>query len=73
MKRSKEEFVFNHSPRIFGLKMLTFKGLSEKCLHAYMHLDGYFSVIWKAVTLNFTDKNISSLYIVLLLGMRIMH
>ena len=24
--------------------------------HAYMYLSGYFSVIWKAVTINFIDK-----------------
>ena len=42
------------------------------CIH-YMHLDGYFSVIWKAVTLLILLTKNPLLYIVLLLGMRIMH
>ena len=41
--------------------------------HAHMHLSRYFSATWKAVTINSVDKKISSLYIVLLLRMRIMH
>ena len=41
--------------------------------HAYTHLGGYFSFIWKAVTVNFINRIISLLYFVLLLGMRIMH
>ena len=38
-----------------------------------MHLDGYFSIIWKAVTLLILLTKNPLLYIVLLLGMIIMH
>ena len=45
----------------------------SQCIH-YMHLDGYFSVIWKALTLLILQtKKSLTLYNVLLLGMRIMH
>ena len=54
------------------LKSLICKGLPSKdyqdyqrkclpCIH-YMHLDGYFSVIWKAVTLLILQTKIPLLY-----------
>ena len=80
MKRCKAEYLLI---KMILLKSLICKGLpftlvysdyQRKCLPCihYMHLDGYFSVIWKAVTINFIDKKPLTLYNVLLLGMRTM-
>ena len=81
MKRCKAEYLLI---KLILLKSLICKDLPSTldysdyqrkcspCIH-YMHLDGYFSLIWKAVTINFIDKKDPLLYIVLLLGMRIMH
>ena len=81
MTRCKAEYLLI---KMILLKSLICKGLpftldhsdyQRKCLPCihYVHLDGYFSVIWKAVTINFIDKKSLILYNVLLLGMRIMH
>ena len=80
MKRCKAEYLFM---KTILLKSLICKGLpftldysdQRKCLPCihYMHLDGYFSVIWKAATLLILLTKNPLLYIVLLLGMRIMH
>ena len=66
MKRCKAEYLLI---KMILLKSLICKGCTLylrlfrlaclPCIH-HMHLDGYFSVIWKAVTLfNFIDKKIS--------------
>ena len=81
MKRCKAEYLLI---KMILLKSLVCKGLpftldysdyQRKCLPCihYMHLDGYFSVIWKAVTLLILLTKNPLHYIVLLLGMRIMH
>ena len=83
MKRCKAEYL---SIKMILLKSLICKSLpftldysdyQRKCLSCihYMHLDGYFSVIWKlgCDSINFIDKKSLTLYNVLLLGMRIMH
>ena len=81
MKRCKAEYLLI---KMILLKSLICKGLpftldysdyQRKCLPCihYMHLDGYFSVFWKADSINFIDKKSLTLYNVLLLGMRIMH
>ena len=81
MKRCKAEYLLI---KMILLKSLICKGLpftldysdyQRKCLPCihYMHLDGYFSVIWKAVTLLILLTKNPLLYIALLLGMRIMH
>ena len=77
MKRCKAEYLLI---KMILLKPLICKGctfylrlfrLAEKMFT--MHLDGYFSIIWKAVTLLILLTKNPLLYIVLLLGMRIMH
>ena len=79
MKRCKAEYLLI---KMILLESLICKGCTFylrlfrlaclPCIH-YMHLDGYFSVIWKAVTLLILLTKNPLIYIVLLLGMRIMH
>ena len=81
MKRCKAEYLLI---KMILLKSLSCKGLpftldysdyQRKCLPCihYMHLDGYFSVTWKAVTLLILLTKKTLFYIVLLLRMRITH
>ena len=71
MKKCKAEYLLI---KMILLKSLICKGCTfyvilfrlavRKCLPCihYMHLDRYFSIIWKAVTINFTDKKSLTLY-----------
>ena len=82
MKKCKAEYLLI---KMILLKSLICKGCTfyvilfrvkqRKCLPCihYMRLDGYFSIIWKAVTLLILLTKNPLFYIVLLLGMRIMH